>query len=86
MSYSKWRDRPFRVDGSDVTLTKYVACAQQGESTEIAQSSPPGKAPYTKPLEALQLKTVWGMIWIYMEFSGSHVDLCMDLGWKFVGP
>ena len=32
----KWRDRPFRVDGSAPTLTKYRACAQKLSATQAA--------------------------------------------------
>ena len=38
----KWRDRPFRVDGSDATLTISAACAQKliAAAPEIAAATP----------------------------------------------
>ena len=51
--YSKnGRDRPFRVDGSDVTLTVPAACAQERESTKLAQSGLGRTPPFTKTVRA----------------------------------
>ena len=38
----KWRDRPFRVDGSDATLTISAACTQKliAAAPEIAAATP----------------------------------------------
>ena len=43
------RDRAFRVDGSDVTLTVPAACAQKRASARRAQNAVGGKAPYPTP-------------------------------------
>ena len=46
------------VDGSDMTLAVAAACAQKCEGIKLARNAPVGEAPYTRPLEPLQLKTV----------------------------
>ena len=56
----KWRDRPFRVDGSDVTLTVPAGCTQKRKGTKLARSAEGGEAPLPTPQEPLQLKTVGG--------------------------
>ena len=42
----KWRERPFRVHGSAVTLTKSAACAQKFARRQRALSALPSKGPY----------------------------------------
>ena len=58
----KLRDRPFRVDGSDPTLTKYHACAQK-----LAASDPAPTRKRRHPVSnthrqnPYSVNTVWGL-------------------------
>ena len=72
----KWRDRRFRLDRIDQTLTMPAACAQKMSPGLRGRTTKRNLGPLPGPQEPLQPRDVWGMIQTHIRQVVSQKYVC----------